>query len=365
MPKLYHDEHVRRMLAVAQKYPRPDIAAVERELACGRPVAEVVYDQMIYEGLLVRGTWSDQCDWWLKSHTGTLHNGQRAALATGMHNRAKPAAPEHADAIPEAIVDSVNSSSPQPIPQTALAAIVLDDVNAKDVLKVPAEIRALVPTLPDFEPLRNQINEHAVEGERLLSLAARHGLEIGRLMLEYSERPEIKSKVDGYNAARREKGCGGADKEYHTFVSDCLIVGGCKLTKFWLDMCARGMMNARAYGLPMVTPVRLAIAYPQQLTVAADAIKTAIAEHGGVLSITDLNIEGIFPVKPKPASGTQPQKPKFKDFILGFIATQDALEDGVGQPAIRNARNQELWKDACEAWWQARGVKVSVDFAGK
>ena len=224
---------------------------------------------------------------------------------------------------------------------------------------------ALVPELPEFEAFRGQVLKHANAGLYALALGARHGIEIGRMIVHYAERPEVVEIVAGMNADRRAKKEGGADKKTHTYVVDRLRNSGVELSEWWLNACARGYMNAKAKGLPDDVGIRNALKYGKESQLSLKMI----TECGGQLDGSELNIEGLFPAVERPKDAAEQEKenaekpkPKFRDFIDGFTRNLTALEQKVGQPAIHNKRNQEQWAAQVGEWFAARGIKIAIEF---
>lgn len=86
-----------------------------------------------------------------------------------------------------------------------------------------------------------------------------HGLEIGRLICEHAEKPDVKAKLTIANA-KENKPSGGRPKAAHCWVAEqviqCGSVGGLSLRH--LERCARAFMKAKAKGLPLNASIRIA-----------------------------------------------------------------------------------------------------------
>lgn len=100
----------------------------------------------------------------------------------------------------------------------------------------------VIKTLKGFDELREAVSGYFVQLSETYKAALHHGVEIGRLIVEYSRTAQIKKLVDAKNAEK--KASGGAPIKYHCYVANLLAQSGVA-RKDWLEKCARGYERAK------------------------------------------------------------------------------------------------------------------------
>ena len=219
---------------------------------------------------------------------------------------------------------------------------------------MPQEIEVIAQP-EGFDDFKKRMMEELAQARQIGMRLDVQGLEIGRLIAEYSERNEIKSEVDRINKARQDAKLGGRPKAYHCYVAELLVAECSSIRKDWLESCYRGFRNAQLKGLPMDTPVHEALKKK-----GANILLDASSEDATKFLTAP---DRIFPDESAPAATPPEQlKPKFGDLVRGFSNTLDGLYKRAGEPSLRAKQNQEKLADALATWFEQRGCTVEITF---
>jgi len=207
-----------------------------------------------------------------------------------------------------------------------------------------------------FEELRTAVNASIEQQKDVFITLSNLGIQTGKLIVEYSQRAEIKEAVERLNTERQKtQRKGGRPQEAHCFVAELLVRSGMRVSKDWLEKCARAFKRSKELGFEGTeTGVNKLL-----------ALKPANGDAKFPVEVEQIlpNPERVFP--PEAVAEKQPCAPKtFKQFVEGFVARLDSLESSAGEVSLRNKRHQELWADGVEKWFTKRGVKIQITFKG-
>ncbi len=233
---------------------------------------------------------------------------------------------------------------------------------------LPVEV---ISTLKGFDELRVQVAQHVDAQKCLYVKLTSHGLETGRLIMEFAARKEVRGEVDRLNKATKDAGKGGRPIAYHCHVAKLLSESGIGTSKEWLEKCARAHERAKALGYKVRDVNLLSIKQTETETVTKLPLPAGNATlHTPVLkddSHFPAPIEDTLPapdrVFPAPPEPKAPEpKHTFKEFLAAFVAKMEHIKTNAGEIGLKRKGNQEAWADAVAQWWKDIGVDVEITF---
>jgi len=133
----------------------------------------------------------------------------------------------------------------------------------KELMASPPAIVAHVEgespfNITGFKELAAELEIQFAEQRRAQDKADIHGLEIGRLIWEFSCRPEVTVKVTKLNNEKRPEG--GRPRSAHCWVAEQIFAtnNGSALTTRHMERCYRAFMKAKKKGLSFKSSIRVA-----------------------------------------------------------------------------------------------------------
>ena len=228
--------------------------------------------------------------------------------------------------------------------------------------------------LKGFDALRIEVAQQVYAQKQLFVKAVSHGLETGRLIVEYAAQKDLKKEVDRINKENQAAGKGGRPIAYHCHVAELLSQSGVGVSKVWLEKCARAFVRSKELGFKVNNVNLLSCKSTETETVTHVPISGNVTLHTPKVDDTALfpsPIEDMLPAPDRvfpPAivpPAEPPPKPTFKDFVKTFVAKLDGLADIAGEVGIRHKRNQEAIADAITLWFENQGVSIDIIFESK
>jgi len=242
---------------------------------------------------------------------------------------------------------------------------------SETALAVTVKSTELSIDLKGFDALRSQVAQHIEAQKTLLVKITSHGLETGRLIVEFASKKDVRLEVDRRNKEKQEKGEGGRPTAYHCYVAKLLSDSGIGVSKEWLEKCARAFERSKALGFKVKNVNLLSVQ-----TTEKESVQTLALPGGNVTvhtppqqddSTYPVPIEDVLPAPdrvfpPEAVKKETPPPPTFKDFVHSSIAKLESFSAHAGEIGLRRKKNQEEWADAISAWWQAQGIAVDITF---
>lgn len=233
-------------------------------------------------------------------------------------------------------------------------AAVLEAPAALPVAAPAVKMEILPPNPQSFPAFAAMIQESVVDVAWHSVHALYKGYEIGKLMVEYAETPELRKIIECIRTERIEQKLGGRPLEGHCYVAG-LLQEKIGLSKPWLEKCSRAFLKDRETNFSLGPKLAMWIAKGKA------GFKAALNESP--LLINSLpNPERLLPA-PEGEDADPPMDPKelgreFAQKLFRFMYWKDGK--GQTQPRLHTKAHLNAWFREANHQLEALGVPCQL-----